>query len=245
MRTCNATKPSKRNTKPIEPSAPQDVLHAPDIPVGARVRPLETHRVTPEAYAVIVAYVIAGHSNGEINQLLRDRGFVRDGEPDLSHRTFQRIRASEDCRLSVDLLTTEARQVGHNVLSEFTLNWARPGKAAFGRMLDGVNYGYSYSRVSLHEDMMVAAKATDFLSETFAEGLPARLRKELEGEAETPPQDVAAMNADQLAEYLEGVMEATYTRAVKTIEQKRLIEQKRQAADRRPVLPEESETEPR
>lgn len=190
--------------------------------MGARVRPLETHRVTPEAYAFIVSYVLAGYSNGEISLLLRERSFIREGEQDLSHRTFQRIRASEDCHMSVEMLTHEARQVGHNILSDFAVNWARLGRAAFGRMLDGVDYGYSYPRVSLHEDVMAAAKATDFLVTTFAEGLPARLRRELEGETDAPLQDVTTMSADQLAEYLEGVMAASYTRAVKMIEQKRL-----------------------
>lgn len=204
----------------------------PDVPMGARVRPLETHRVTPEAYAFIVTYILAGYGNDEINQMLREHGFVLEGEPDLSHRTFQRIRASQDCQMSVEMLTTEARQVGHNILSEFTLSWARLGKAAFSRMLDGVDYGYSYPRVSLNEDITAAAKATDFLFSTFADGLPARLRRELEGEAEGPEQDVTAMNTDQLAQYLEGVMAATYTRAVK------MIEQKRQEANARPALPE-------
>lgn len=199
----------------------QDILHLPNLPLGARVRPLETHRVTPEAYAFIVSSVVAGYSNGEISQLLREHGFIRDGEPDLSHRTFQRIRASEDCLLNAEMLTTEARQIGHNILSEFAINWTKLGKAAFARMLDGVDYGYSYPRVSLHEDIMAAAKASDFLFGLFAEGLPARLRREVEEEAEAPVQDLATMNADQVAEYLEGVMTASYTRAVKMIEQKR------------------------
>ncbi len=230
-----ATKPKKRKSRLTKPPVKQEVLHTPDVPMGARVRPLETHRVTPDAFAFIVTYILAGYSNSEISQMLREYGFVLEGEPDLSYRTFQRIRASQDCQMSVEMLTMEARQVGHNILSEFTLSWARLGKAAFGRMLDGVDYGYSYPRVSLHEDVVAAAKATDFLFSTFADGLPARLRRELEGEAEEPEQDVTTMNADQLAQYLEGVMAATYTRAVK------MIEQKRQEANARPTLPEVKE----
>lgn len=234
-KTESATKTTTQKTKKNEPPI-QGVLHTPNVPVGARVRPQETHRVTPEAYSFIVAYVLEGYGNGEINRLLRDRGFILDGEADLSHRTFQRIRASDDCRMNVDMLTSEARQVGHNVLSEFTLNWARLGRAAFGRMLDGVNYGYEYKRVSLHEDMMVAAKATEFLSDTFAEGLPTRLRQELESEVEAPAQDVTTMSPDQMGEYLEGVMATAYTRAVKMIEQKRQIELKYLEENARLVL---------
>ena len=213
----------------------------PHVPMGARVRPLETHRVTAEAYAFIVTYILAGYGNGEINQKLREHGFVQDGELDLSHRTFQRIRASEDCLLNAEMLTTEARQVGHSILSEFTLSWARLGKAAFGRMLDGKDYGYSYPRVSLHEDIMAAAKATDFLFGLFADGLPARLRKEVEGEAEEPEQDVTTMNADQLAQYFEGVMATTYTRAAKLIEQKRQEANARPEINAQPALPEVTE----
>lgn len=220
----------------MKTSAPPGRMHEPNMPVGTRIRPLETHRVTPEAYAFIVTYILAGYSNGEISLLLRERGFILEGEQDLSHRTFRRIRVSDDCLLSVEMLTHEARQVGHNILSEFTLNWARLGKAAFSRMLDGVDYGYSYPKVSLHEDMMAAAKATDFLFATFADGLPARLRQELEVEAEEPAQDVKTKNADQLAQYLEGVMSVSFTRSVE------MIEQKRQAANARLITTDVSGT---
>ena len=214
--------PRFRNISPAKTATVEDLLHPGDAPVDRKVRPADTHRLTPESRAYIVTYVIAGYSDREINALLRKSGMIWPGEPDLSRSTLWRIRQSDDCLLDPELLTPEARQVGHNILSEIVVDMTELCRKSLGRLLRRENFGFAYDRINMSDNLTAVRLATDFLFNTFALGLPERLQKELEQDGATPQgESLSSMTPEQLCRYFEGIMAASYQAAVKRIEDER------------------------
>lgn len=142
------------------------------------------------------------------------------GEPDLSHDALDALRASDDCLLDVDLLTTEARQVGHHKISQFILRWAEIGDGAADKLLDDGDFGGQFPKdVTAGECNSLLMNATKVLFGVFAFGLAERLKGELNGmddtQATTGQQRPGSEN---FAAYVEKMAAAAIRRAVRELE---------------------------
>ena len=176
-------RPAPRGAMPAVPAATNRPprLHEPYADVRDRLTEADQDdRLTPLARAFVVECVTAGRTNSQINPLLRDAGFLRDGEPDLSPGTLSDLRGRPECQLAVDLLTDEARQVGHNHVSEIIVCWSKIFDAAYGRLMGHGEFADGFGRVSLAETVSTLTAATKVLFGTFAPGLAARLSADAE-----------------------------------------------------------------
>lgn len=216
---------SERGKVPLDPKDKKKppVLH--DLPPKPkeRVKNRQTHRVTPRAKAFIIQCVLSGYTNGQINKLLRTKQFIMDAEPDLSHDTLCKIRKSEDCLLDPELLTREARQVGHAHLSKLVVGWVEISDQVFERLLYGGTFGANFEHLSVAECTTLLVRATRFFLDVFGVGLGEWLRADREGENEKvedptqvyDPSCPGAMLGDNLGEYVRTMASATLDRALR------------------------------
>ena len=208
----------KVSVDPADAEKPS-VLSEPNARKGDRLKNRQTHRVTPVAKVFIIQCILSGYNNQQINKLLRTKQFIMAGEPDLSHDTLAKIRQLDDCLLDVDLLTREARQVGHNHVGKFIMGWAELGDEAFDRLMGEGDFGDSFERLTVGECASVLSYATKVIMDTFAVGLGEKLRAELEEPAVTP--EAGADKPDKiknLAEYLQAMASTSLERALRIID---------------------------
>ena len=198
---------------------PLAVLHTPEPKEDERIRDRDTHRLTPVSKAFVCQCILAGCSNTQVNLLLRRKGFILEAEADLSDETLRRVRGRKECALDPEQLSLEARQVGHNSVSTFTLYWAELGTEAFERLRVLLAGGAAGEGMSASEALRVAVNATRFILGVYAAGLPARIRAEVEaalagaegGKAVTGV-PVPLPPAEQMAEYVEVILASAYER---------------------------------
>lgn len=161
-------------------------LHAGDAGEGEAIRKRRTHRLTLRAKAFIIRLINSGYNDAAINQILRQKKFIMPGEEDLSYSSLYRLRNLDECALDTDLLTLEARQVGHHMVSKAVVFWANVLEAAYEKLMglpfSDPNYekmGNGLKSMSAGECCALMTNATKFLADTFAKDLGDKLKGEL------------------------------------------------------------------
>lgn len=203
--TMNSEAPPKKPRKtsplrgkgPIDPEdrKPPDVLSAPDAKAHEKIKKQGTWKVTALARAFIIQCVLTGYTNAQINALLRDKKFLATSQSDLPDETLHKIRDTQDCAIDLARLTLEARQVGHNRISQTIIQWAEVQDAAFDMLLRNKELtpkkgtlGYGLKPPTMGElsslafnasKIILEILASKIILEILASGLAEQLEEEL------------------------------------------------------------------
>ena len=198
---------------------PLAVLHTLEPEEDERIKYRDSHRLTPVSKAFICECILTGYTNRQINALLRRKGFILEGENDLSDETLRRARSLPECALDLNQLTQQARQVGHNVISSLTLHWVELGTLAFQRLNELRDGTAPLEGMSAPVAISIVVNATRFLMNTYGLGLAERLQADADaarsqdrGVRTIPGGTVPIPPAEQLTAYCEAILAASYER---------------------------------
>ena len=202
---------------------PLGMLKTPTAAEQDRILERDSRRITEVARAFIIECIICGCSDAQINTLLRHKGYILPGQSDLSRRTLIRVRGLKEAALDPEMLTQEARQVGHNIVSSWIVRWAELGDTAFDALEAMYKSEEPIEMCSPSDCLNLAVNATKVLVGIFGAGLPERLRAELESNMSasiTPGEgaEVRLPPKDKILGYIEAVVVGAYEKARLTTE---------------------------
>jgi hypothetical protein len=204
---------------------PDGVENSVNAGPGDRIRDKGSHRIPPGAKRFIIRAIMEGYSNGAIDDLLRRKKYMDAKQRPLDRTTLFRLRDSEECVMDISRLSLEARQIGHNSVSQAVVMWRDLQVAAYRKLLNNQDefprkgtLGYGFKQMTVSECANLAATATKFLMELFGSDLAEQIRAELAsikaGTAETV-RDKPTI--DEVKEYMDNVLVNAYDRVMRRI----------------------------